>query len=79
MTGIVLLAPAVMWIANGVYTYGITFAFLQRGWPELARRQRWLDFAFSVFFGAFGPVGMIVIFVVSGGARYGTKFRMGSR
>lgn len=62
------------WIVCGVLTYGITFAYFQKKYPIIARESYREDMGIAVFYGLLGPIGLFVILVSSGFAKYGLKF-----
>jgi hypothetical protein len=70
-----VLAIALAWIACGVVTSGWMFADFQRdtAWgAEFNAKYRRRDAGFALFWGfAFGPIGLVVGFFLSGFAEHG--------
>ena len=44
-----LIFFALFWIACGVIDYGLTFAYFQRGYPELAEELYWENRFFALW------------------------------
>lgn len=66
------------WIACGVLAYGIAFAAHQRSddyLPHTRAAWRRRNMALSVFIGLFGPIGLMIIYFVTGFAEHGLKFK----
>jgi len=64
------------WAVCGFITYGISFAYLQRtSPPKMARDEYWEDMGFSMLWGLFGPVSLLIAFFLSGLAHKGFKIR----
>lgn len=64
----------IFWAFCSVMAYGITFAYFQGEWPTRAEKDHRLDRCISIVVGAFGPIGLVVAFINSHGAKYGVKF-----
>lgn len=60
ITAIIL---AVCWIACGIIDYGLSVAFYQRSWPELAHEDRIKDRTGAAFYALFGPVALLATLV----------------
>jgi len=65
----------VIWTICGVLTYGITLAYFQRNYPEIAKEDYREDVGFSVLFGIVGPIGLFVSLWGSGFAKHGLMYR----
>lgn len=71
-----LIVVICAWIACGVGTAGITFAYFQDSYPTIAKQTRRQDLAFSCFLGGlFGPIGLVISFFLSGFAEHGWRLR----
>ncbi len=56
-----------------VLAYGITFAYFQGEFPELAEKQRLIDRIFSVVVAVFGPIGLLTTYIWSDFAKHGWR------
>lgn len=52
---------AICWIICGVIYYGLTVAYYQRSWPELAHEDRCKDRTAAAFYALFGPIALLAI------------------
>lgn len=72
----ILAAIILFWFICSFLSYGISFAYAQRTYPAIADEMRISDMADSIFFGLFfGPIGLVVIFFLSGFCEHGFKFK----
>jgi len=49
----------IFWLACGILSYGFTFAWLQRGYPECAKEDYEWDRRYAIRSGLLGPFGLI--------------------
>lgn len=64
------------WIACGIYSFGVGFAYFQRHWPELAERDYWRDAARIGLLSISGPAAAFAALIVCGGGfTHWFKFR----
>ena len=67
----------VVWVGCGILTTGMTTAHFYRGWPTLQdvpgefRR----DLGFGCLLSMFGPLGLIIVFLLTGFAQRGLMYR----
>ena len=73
MSAMVILSIAV-WTVLGLLAYGLSFAYWQREFPTLAKRDRAADKRKSLILALAGPVGLVVILIYSGDGKHGVKF-----
>lgn len=59
-----MIALSLLWAVCGVLGYAITFAVMQRRWPNLATHDYYFDMAFSVIIGMSGPTGLLVVCII---------------
>lgn len=62
------------WVACGTAAAGIAYADFQRTFTLSADKSRRDDAGFALVVGFFGPVGLLVIFFLSGFAKHGWLF-----
>lgn len=62
------------WLVCSVISFGASFAFFQRTWPDLASSQYYGDMVVSVLVSVFGPISFIAVFFLSGFFKEGFKF-----
>lgn len=72
-----VIAFIVGWAICGVLAFGITVADFWHSFPTLQREPgRFRDIAgFASIYAALGPLGFIIVFLVSGFAKHGLLFR----
>ena len=66
------------WVVCGVLTYAMAFADAQAGWEEyegLRKEHYRSDMGSSMAMGLFGYIGLICIFLLTGFAKHGLKFK----
>lgn len=71
---LVISNSIIFWIACGVLAYGITYGYFQREFPTIAYESQKDDSAMALVFGALGPFGVLLSFVLSGFAKHGLKW-----
>lgn len=50
----------IIWVICGMLSYGHSFGFYQRNWPNIAERCCTQDQRFSVFMAFLGPVSLAI-------------------
>jgi hypothetical protein len=69
-----VVISAVFWGVCGFLTYGWSFAYWQRRYPEIAAENYREDKINSLFFAALGPIGLLTV-IAQEGWRYGFKLK----
>jgi hypothetical protein len=69
-----VLVFAVLWLACGLAAAGMIYAHVQRRWPSVADEDRREDAEYAVAFGLFGPIALVIIFLMTGFAKHGWLF-----
>ncbi len=62
-------------IVSCALAFGISFAYWQRHFPDLAKEDYQEDKQNSFRFSVFGPFSLIMTFIFSGFAHHGLKFK----
>lgn len=68
------LIIAVVWIACGALSYGIVFAYFQKEFKAIAKKQECFDRAVSLLAAAFGPLYLISV-LIEFGTKHGLLYR----
>ena len=68
-----MLLFALLWLACVALVHGLTFAYLQRAYPALARGDVWLDFWYALKMSVGGPFALLS-FLLTRTCRHGLKF-----
>lgn len=63
------------YIISAILTYGIIFGHFQGKFPTLAEKDKRTDMGFACWVALWGPIGLIIGFLLSGFAQHGLKFR----
>ena len=71
----ILILFIILWVACGVATVGITFAYFQSKFPLIAAENEREDLGAGFLFGLTGPIGLIVLFFATGFAQFGWRIR----
>jgi membrane associated rhomboid family serine protease len=59
----------------GMLAYGMSFAYLQKEYPEKCDKEYIRDVAFCVFFGLCGLGGLLGVYFASERGKHGLKFK----
>ena len=59
----ILTLLALLYVAIGVLTYGLRFAYFQREWPTGADDDWWLHVAACLLFASMWPAGLLTQFL----------------
>ena len=69
----ILTLLALLYVAIGVLTYGLMFAYWQREWPSLAKEDYQSDLVKSLVGFVLWPASLLFL-ALRGGFRHGLKF-----
>ena len=64
-----------IYVACCVLAYGLTFASFQGSYPRSAGQMRRTDMGFAILMSVFGPMSLVLAFLLSGLGEHGLKFR----
>lgn len=65
----------ILWIICGIINYGLTFAYLQREFPRIAKKGRDDDdVSFSMLMSVTGFLGLFILLIL-GWYKHGFKFK----
>ena len=71
----IIIILLTIWIVCGIITYSIAFAWFQGELPTLSERYYREDMGCAILVGILGPVALILVFLVSGLAEHGFKWK----
>lgn len=72
--GIFLIILAVTWISCSILSYGLVFAYFQREWPTLAKKDYTDDKLKCLMLSLFGPFSLIASLIMTRFGRHGIKW-----
>ena len=64
-----------IWVVCSVLSYGLSFAYFQRKYPALAKRDYKKDMLTCAFWSLFGPMSIVAMIINIRSFKYGLKFR----
>ena len=70
-----LLLGIGIWVVCSVLSYGLSFAYFQRKYPMLAKRDYRRDMLVCVVISLVGPMSLILTLINFRSFKYGMKFR----
>lgn len=54
-----IITIAAAWVISGFINFGFTFAYFQRGWPDIAKENYKDDLYFCIIDSLCGPISLI--------------------
>ena len=64
----------IVYLVCFILNYGITLAYFQRKYTEVARENYFSDVSFAIYMGILGPLGTVIAFFMSEYYKYGLMY-----
>lgn len=65
----------IIYIISAILTYGMAFADAQKRFPNTAKQYYKEDMGVSILFALLSPISTIILFLITGFAQNGLKFK----
>ncbi len=70
----IIIMIVAIWVICGVFTYGLSFAYVQKEFSTIAERDYKKDKRYALYLGLLGIFSLIVV-LFTNGIKHGLKFK----